>query len=708
MRVQGVISLKEDQINDLFGKLGTHSKCAGATLWVMYTINLLECLENTQRTNCLSICDRSIILAPPPLLTELLLLIFLQLRDAFFADYRGRKVTISAPSQHVAACAIRTILFQLSNKHGTDTALTTLSTWNYVDRKQETHGPYPFHKMLHWAEQNAFHDESLPVQHSILKCWIPLWCLPLLNELANNNLSGFEPLNQPEEVAMEDWEATVRQLNEERSKGLLDSTATTTTTSATRMKKQTSLSDFPELLVYSNDDGEIDSSSAAPMDYELSHAIAFDVAPDSVRAFVVVDTNILLSHMSFTERVFEKLTSSGPRVEVLLLVPWIVLNELDRLKDAGHGGRGTSDAARLALRRIRALTSARDSFVHAQSAAEHEKVVVANDLPNTSTVQHRELRNDDLILQTCLHWHRRVVASLRTAGHRAAVFLLSNDKGLCTRAEANGVRCFSAMEFPGTVETLANQVPAVEPVSMEEAAAVAVKAVEKKVEKIEITENDTVVTTTEKAPLPLPVTTHPALIHCDDEQRLDTSSAKKLPGAAAAATNSLPHRLDSIIERCLAPGIKYYRQQDLGDLWIEMLEERSRPPWRAAMVLDVLCTHSTTFWEFLSRTELDQARQLERYLKRASHHHGHRSTMHTIDNTNTTNSFLADGEMHNHVQLLQTIMEKLLKGLDTPRHDGTDPPNPSEVPDFISLGDARGALQEGIEGLEQWTREKTA
>ena len=34
MRVQGIISMKDDQVDHLFGKLGTHSKCAGATLWV--------------------------------------------------------------------------------------------------------------------------------------------------------------------------------------------------------------------------------------------------------------------------------------------------------------------------------------------------------------------------------------------------------------------------------------------------------------------------------------------------------------------------------------------------------------------------------------------------------------------------------------------------------------------------------------------------
>ncbi|KAL4535144.1 hypothetical protein Ndes2526B_g06054 [Nannochloris sp. 'desiccata'] len=690
MRVQGVLSLTEAHVDHLFGKLGTHSKCAGATLW---------------------------------------------LRDAFFADYRGRKVTILAPSRRVAACAIRTLLFQLSSKHGTDTALTTFSTWKYTDRKGKEHGPYPFHKMIHWSEQNAFHDESFPVQHSTLRCWIPLWCLPLLGDLvknynSNNTSNGCEPFNQPEEVAMEDWEMTVHQLNEERSKGFLHDTITTHPNkqggaggggggigTATKQSDGISttpapLSDFPELQVYNTTDGEIDSSSAAPMDYELSHEIQFDVAPDGVRAFVVVDTNILLSHMSFTERIFGKLASSGPRVEVLLLVPWIVLNELDRLKDAGGGGGrgGRSDAARLALRRIRALTSDRDSFVHAQSAAEHEIAVAAGDLPNKATVQHRELRNDDLILQTCLHWHRGVVASLRSAGHRAAVFLLSNDKGLCTRAEANGVKCFAAMEFPGTVESLANQVPAVEPVSMEEAAAAA--AVEKKVAEMVMKEHELepkqapnrhiVAPAALKAELPGPSSLPPPASQVPSPVKEEIQKHEPLH-----PTDPL-HRLESIIERCLAPAIKYYRQQDLGDLWIEMLEERSRPPWRAGMVLDVLCSHSTTFWEYLTRKELEQARELERYLKREhqyyKHGHGHGHYRDGSSSSRLMKSLVTDDGMTAEI-ILQNILSKLLKGLEKPRQNGSDPPNPAEVPDFVSLGDAKGALQEGLGEIDQWLEE---
>lgn len=538
---------------------------------------------------------------------------------------------------------------------------------------------------------------------------------------------------------MEDWEMAVRQVNEERSKGFLHDTiienpnsqggvglggASTQPSHTTTAAPTTNpLSDFPELQLYiNNDDGEIDSSSAAPMDYELSHALQFDVAPDSVRAFVVVDTNILLSHMSFTERIFEKLASSGPRVEMLLLVPWIVLNELDRLKDAGGGRGGRADAARLALRRIRALTSDRDSFVHAQSAAEHEEVVAAGNLPNKAIVQHKELRNDDLILQTCLHWHRGVVASLKSAGHRAAVFLLSNDKGLCTRAEVNGVKCFAAMEFPGTVEALALQVPAVEPVNMDEAAAaaaaasaaaVAEVAVEKKVSEMAIKKHEVVIKhATDGSAIVAPVPIGKTELRAPSSLLLPAVSRSSPVTEDNKKENHQHHihhtdplyRLESIIERCLAPAIKYYRQQDLGDLWIEMLEERSRPPWRASIVLDVLYSHSTTFWEYLARKDLEQARELERYLKRE--HYGKKKHEHTLGYKHQQDGgepmysqVTVDGMLAEDI--LRNLLLKLLQGLDKPRHDGGDPPNPAEVPDFISLGDAKGALQEGLDELDE-------
>lgn len=55
----------------------------------------------------------------------------------------------------------------------------------------------------------------------------------------------------------------------------------------------------------------------------------------------------------------------------------------------------------------------------------------------------RRLRNDDIILQTCLYYARQG----RVAGS-ARVFLLSNDRGLELRSSVNGVDCMSAQHFP--------------------------------------------------------------------------------------------------------------------------------------------------------------------------------------------------------------------------------------------------------------------
>ena len=85
--------------------------------------------------------------------------------------------------------------------------------------------------------------------------------------------------------------------------------------------------------------------------------------------------------MPFVERTFESLAAAAaeaasqaqPAVEALLVVPWVVLNELDVIKDSKRK-QAAAPAARRALHRLRALTTQRDSYVRGQSAAEHHKV----------------------------------------------------------------------------------------------------------------------------------------------------------------------------------------------------------------------------------------------------------------------------------------------------------------------------------------------
>ena len=62
-------------------------------------------------------------------------------------------------------------------------------------------------------------------------------------------------------------------------------------------------------------------------------------------------------------------------MEVLLLVPWVVLSELDALK--GSTRKQQAESARHALHRLRALTAERDTYIKAQPAAEHARVSAA-------------------------------------------------------------------------------------------------------------------------------------------------------------------------------------------------------------------------------------------------------------------------------------------------------------------------------------------
>ena len=64
--------------------------------------------------------------------------------------------------------------------------------------------------------------------------------------------------------------------------------------------------------------------------------------PGSARLYVVLDTSVLLSHWAFIEALRRNLGQDGavvgvqgqdPGLQVLIVVPWAVLVELDKLKE---------------------------------------------------------------------------------------------------------------------------------------------------------------------------------------------------------------------------------------------------------------------------------------------------------------------------------------------------------------------------------------
>lgn len=557
-----------------------------------------------------------------------------QVRDVFYNDFRGRKVTVLAPSRGVAASAIRTLLFHLVSESNINQTKFSLgqSEWKYMDLKHEMHGPYSSNKMFRWAQQGAFPNEAFPIQHVSLHCWLPLWFLQFVCD-QNGPRDGLLMTpsmaeSDPEEVVMMDWEETVVKLNADRQKGSL---------------VQSNVVDLEEFQ-NSFDRNDFD---ARPMDYDVSNAVGDLALSNVVRVVVVIDTNVLLSHLTFTERTFSRLLDQSPAIEAILLVPWIVLCELDKLKDHKNE-RLLADAARLALRRLRLLISQRDSFVKAQSSMEHAQIAKHAD----GLLEHARLKNDDYILNTCLEWDAGKIATLRSSGTRAGVLLLSNDTGLCTRARANGIVSFTADEFSAAAGDLSKVVLSL-PSIMYHDHSTELEPLRRHVfERKEHPENGS--------------------IPCQDGLKLEEES------------DPVISTISSILQTYLVPAVAYYRQQDLRDLWVELLEEDLRPPWSAPTVLKVLIRHETTFWGVFSDHKkhfLEMARKLEVMLRKYSR---------CPSDMPVTDSAVA-------VQSCLELFMVLQRGLEKPLSD--DPPDPSSVPDFVTFGQARAALIAGIQKL---------
>ncbi|KAJ3041931.1 hypothetical protein HDV00_008440 [Rhizophlyctis rosea] len=176
---------------------------------------------------------------------------------------------------------------------------------------------------------------------------------------------------------------------------------------------------------------------------------------------IVLDTNYLISHLLFLQRLLQIL----PKPAVLLLVPYIVINELDALKEYFK----TSSSARRrnaeAADRIRDEPALSDSetkaiksnladcarqaiaFLHKYMLADNTGIkgqTIDQYVPGTDYTQ---LTNDDKILDCCRY--AQLYMSTRT-------LLLSNDKNLCLKAHIHGIVPISS--FKGTPDEFLHEI----------------------------------------------------------------------------------------------------------------------------------------------------------------------------------------------------------------------------------------------------------
>jgi len=154
---------------------------------------------------------------------------------------------------------------------------------------------------------------------------------------------------------------------------------------------------------------------------------------DSTSLFIVLDTNILLSHLKFVHELPNSPIPGAGRPTVI--IPWMVMQELDRLKSApcsrvhefeddGKPGISLNILARKAIAFLHECFTENHQRVKGQTAYEAKQ-------PMDGLVQET---NDDSILHCCL--------LLQMKSPQAKTVLFSNDRNLCNKAIVNGVKAF--------------------------------------------------------------------------------------------------------------------------------------------------------------------------------------------------------------------------------------------------------------------------
>ncbi|XP_078074431.1 uncharacterized protein swt1 [Mustelus asterias] len=155
---------------------------------------------------------------------------------------------------------------------------------------------------------------------------------------------------------------------------------------------------------------------------------------------LVLDTNIFISHLNFIMNLKEH-GVSGVGFPIIV-IPWVVLQELDSLKNGKLSG-GVNRKAIPAVQFIYSCFKSRHPHVWGQSMQQAAQKFCGL----------REENNDDRVLQCCLQYQQ-----LYPCTH---VLLCSDDKNLCSKALVSGVKAVRKVDLLTELSNLksTNDVP---------------------------------------------------------------------------------------------------------------------------------------------------------------------------------------------------------------------------------------------------------
>ncbi|XP_026733253.1 uncharacterized protein LOC113497753 [Trichoplusia ni] len=144
---------------------------------------------------------------------------------------------------------------------------------------------------------------------------------------------------------------------------------------------------------------------------------------------LVVDTNIFIHELDIIKDVLNS-NIKGYTEQPTLLVPWRVVNELDRLKDNNNCNGAVWKRARSAM-----------DYLY-------------KSIPENSRIRGQPLRDANSHIYPCESPDDEILnCALQQAERGKSVILLSNDKILCSKAGINNIRSIGLSELKGLLES---------------------------------------------------------------------------------------------------------------------------------------------------------------------------------------------------------------------------------------------------------------
>ncbi|CCG82928.1 Transcriptional protein swt1 [Taphrina deformans PYCC 5710] len=141
------------------------------------------------------------------------------------------------------------------------------------------------------------------------------------------------------------------------------------------------------------------------------------ILPSDVAGLFIVDTNFAISHLSIIKGLVDSYKSS----KALVLIPWVVVQELDGLKTASSD-YGQANLATLARNAVRYIYDCLRSSLVGLRGQKMNECLAAGEF------------GDDAILDCARYWHEK--QDLKSV-------LLSNDRNLCTKIMIHGMTSIS-------------------------------------------------------------------------------------------------------------------------------------------------------------------------------------------------------------------------------------------------------------------------